>query len=106
MPNKSDLSDFVVPNEDVKDGEKIKFIDGGNLHTYEEEGRTVIQFRVLCPNGKEKKLSMNRTSANNLAPLYGSDTEGWEGKEALVTIVKMNVRGQLKSVIYLYPVKE
>ncbi len=106
MPNTSDLSEFVVPNEDVKDGEKITFIDGGTLFTYEADKRTTIHFRVMCPNGKEKKLSLNRTSANNLSAVYGSDTESWQGKEAVVTIVKMNIRGQIKSVIYLYPAKE
>ena len=35
MPNTSDLSTFVVPNEDVKDGDVIVFQDGGKIFTYE-----------------------------------------------------------------------
>jgi hypothetical protein len=104
MPNISDMSTFVIPNEDVKDGDTITFSDGGQLHTY-EDGRVVIQFQVTVPSGKIKTLSLNRTSANNVAEAYGSDTTEWQGKDALISVVKMNVRGQLKNVIYLYPVK-
>ena len=104
MPNTSDMSTFVVAGDDVKDGDKILFMDGGKLFTY-DDGRTTIQFQVRCPNGKVKTMSLNRTSANNLSASYGSDTETWEGKEAIVTIAKMQVRGQLKDVMYLFPVK-
>jgi hypothetical protein len=104
MPNVSDMSTYVVAGEDVKDGDTIVFIDGGKLHKY-EDGRQTIQFNVSCPNGKTKTLSLNRTSANNLSEVYGSDTDTWQGRNALVSVVKMNVRGQMKNVVYLYPVK-
>jgi hypothetical protein len=103
-PNVSDMSSYVVAGDDVKDGDMIVFVDGGKMHKY-EDGRQTIQFNVTCPNGKTKLLSLNRTSANNLSEVYGSATEEWQGRNAMVTIVKMNVRGQLKNVIYLFPVK-
>ena len=104
MPNTSDLSAFVVAGEDVKDGEKIIFLDGGKLFTY-KDGKTTIQFQVQCPNNKVKTLSLNKTSSRNLSPVYGADTEGWEGKEAIVAVAKQLVQGQMKDVMYLYPVK-
>lgn len=105
MPNISDISDYVVPGDDVKDGDTIMFVDAGRMHTY-DDGRQTIQFNVKLPSGKQKILSLNRTSAKNLKEVYGDKTEDWIGKEALISIVKMNVRGQLKNVIYLYPVKQ
>ena len=104
MPNVSDMSGFVTAGEDVKDGDTIIFADGGTLHKY-DDGRQVIQLNVTCPNGRTKMLSLNRTSANNLAEVYGHDTDEWMGRAAVVTIVKMNVRGTMKNVIYLYPSK-
>jgi hypothetical protein len=104
MPNVSDMSTYVVAGEDVKDGDIITFADGGKIHMY-EDGRKTIQFNVTLPNGKTKIASLNRTSANNLSAEYGSDTDTWQGRNAMVSVVKMNVRGQLKNVLYLYPVK-
>jgi hypothetical protein len=104
MPNTSDLNTFVVPGVDVNDGDEIKFVDGGKWHTY-DDGRKTIQIQVECPDGKIKTVSLNNTSAKNLSESYGGATEDWQGKRALVSVVKMNVRGQLKNVLYLYPVK-
>lgn len=104
MPNTSDLNVFVVPGEDVKDGDTITFVDGGKWHTY-DDGRKTIQILVECPGGKIKTVSLNNTSAKNLSESYGGSTEDWQGKRALVSVVKMNVRGTVKNVLYLYPVQ-
>lgn len=104
MPNVNDLSQYVVAGSDVKDGDTIVFADGGSEHTF-EDGRKTIRFNVVLPSGKTKILSLNGTSAKNLGEAYGAMTEEWDGKKAIVSVVKMNVRGQLKNVLYLYPVK-
>jgi hypothetical protein len=104
MPNTADMNEFVVAGEDVKDGDMIVFVDGGTWHTY-DDGRKTIQFNVTLPDGRTKIISLNKTSANNLTASYGSATEEWEGKSALVSVVKTNVKGQMKNVIYLFPVK-
>lgn len=36
---------------------------------------------VLYFTGKEKGLVLNKTNANNIANVYGDETDGWAGKE-------------------------
>jgi len=97
-------SEFVIIGDELKDGDKIVFVDGGKLEMSEKYGREQLIFRVKLPDGSEKNLSVNKTSANNLSEAYGDDTEGWEGKEAVAEITKQNIGGENKSVAYLSPI--
>jgi hypothetical protein len=97
----SEFSNYVVAGVDVQSGEQIIFLDGGT--TREFEGKARIQFKVQLPSGKAKLLTLNQTSLNALAKVYGDETTDWVGKSATVTISDQNVRGQMKKVIYLNP---
>lgn len=104
----SELSQFVQAGVDVKTGDVVTFKDEGVIRPAEETpfGREVFQITVELPNGEEKTLTMNRTSIRNISKEYGDDTKEWIGKQAVVTIVQQNVRGNLKDVIYLNPLQK
>lgn len=108
MPNVNDMNDFVTAGEDVKEGDEIEFLDGGSVAVLGTgaDAHDVIQMKVKLPNGKEKKLSLNRTSMKNLSALYGSETESWQGKTAICTVISQNVKGTIRKVLYLMPVKQ
>jgi hypothetical protein len=51
---------------------------------------------ILYFQGKEKGVVLNKTNANNVAAIYGGETEDWYGKE--ITLVEAMVDFQGKSV--------
>jgi len=51
---------------------------------------------VLFFKGKEKGLVLNKTNANNIATVYGDDTDDWSGGE--VTLYEAMVDYQGKTV--------
>jgi len=104
----SELSDFIAAGVDVKTGDVLTFKDAGTIRSAEETpfGREVFQIKVELPDGNVKTLTMNRTSQRNIAKQYGDETENWVGKQAVVTLVKQNVRGTMKDVIYLNPLQK
>ena len=51
---------------------------------------------ILYFQGKEKGVVLNKTNANNVATIYGGETEDWYGKE--ITLVEAMVDFQGKSV--------
>lgn len=51
---------------------------------------------ILYFQGKERGVVLNKTNANNIASLYGGETEDWYGKE--ITLVEAMVDYQGKSV--------
>ena len=110
MPSVGDLSDRVVPNVDVRDGDLVKIVSAGTIQEFKQDGggvRKCLQIDIECPaEGNIKKITLNPTSSRALGSAYGDASEEWVGKEALVQIAKMNVRGQMKDVIYLSPVKQ
>lgn len=51
---------------------------------------------ILYFQGKERGVVLNKTNANNIAAIYGGETEDWYGKE--ITLVEAMVDFQGKSV--------
>lgn len=51
---------------------------------------------ILYFQGKEKGMVLNKTNANNIASIYGGETEDWYGKD--ITLVEAMVDYQGKSV--------
>lgn len=51
---------------------------------------------ILYFQGKDRGVVLNKTNANNIAALYGYETEDWYGKE--ITLVEAMVDFQGKSV--------
>lgn len=51
---------------------------------------------ILYFQGKEKGMVLNKTNANNIAGIYGGDTDDWYGKE--ITLFEAMVDFQGKTV--------
>lgn len=83
---------------DIKDGDTIKIMDGGNLEqgTYGEQNN----FRVKTRNG-EKKLAFNQSSINVLFDEFGDDTEAWIGKDVKVILKKGTYAGKRGVATYI-----
>ena len=112
MPNVNDLNEFISP-EDVIDGDIITFVDPGEIKKVDfspkKDGsneRLVLQITIELPDGKEKRMTMNKTSQRAIAAKYSPNSEQWVGKKAKIVLVRQNVGGNLKPVIYLEPYEE
>ena len=109
MPDASSLNKIAKANVDVKNGDLVLISNAGEFIEFKQQDgkmRTRLKIGITCVDGAEKELTLNVTSNNALIEGYGKNSEDWVGKNALVSIVKQNVGGELKDVIYLSPVKE
>lgn len=109
MPNIGDLNQYLTAM-DVMDGDIVTFKDAGKIEdrdfSREQDGsdtRSVLDITVELPDGKTKLFTPNKTSRDALGEAWTGATEKWVGKQAIVEIVKQNVRGTMKKVIYLKP---
>lgn len=49
---------------------------------------------VLYFAGKDKGLVLNKTNANNIAAIYGTDTDGWVGKSVVLVEALVDFQGR------------
>lgn len=91
--------DWVKVKEDIINGDIIKIIDEGQLLPGDYGERHV--FKVLTNENGEKMLTFNQTSMNYLIDAYGEETGEWKGKNVKVWLVKSNVGGKMKDIVYL-----
>lgn len=54
---------------------------------------------VLYFQGKEKGLCLNKTNANNIATVYGDDTEDWTGKEIVLFPAMVDFQGRTVAAV-------
>ena len=54
---------------------------------------------VLFFQNKEKGLVLNKTNGNNIAILYGDDTDDWSGKEIVLYPTMVDFQGRSVSAI-------
>ena len=103
MPDVSELSEFISPGDDVKDGESIVILDEGSFVTFnagKADEKKSLQLKVKCPSGKIKKWTVNKTSLNQLKEEWGKNSSAWVGKTVLVEVVKVNTpNGPKKTII-------
>jgi hypothetical protein len=94
MPDTSKLSKFIKA-ENAKDGDVITFLDAGIIidKTFKKDGRDetkpVLEISVKF-KGETKTYSPNGTTVKLLTAAWGSATEKWVGKSAVITILPSN----------------
>ena len=91
--------DWAKAGEHIKDGDKIKILNGGEIVSGEYGDRHV--FKIMTRDKKEYNLSFNQTSVNNMIDAFGEDTEAWAGKVVNVFVLRVMVSGKLRNVAYL-----
>lgn len=105
MPQLSDKSKYVKANVNVKEGDIVMFVNGGEEKP-DQRGNPKLNITVRLPNGDEKDMSINGTSERNMRKEYGNNSDLWIGKEARVWIKEETVGDSFKDVIYLtHPAK-
>lgn len=93
--------EWAKAGKQIKDGDRIKIVDAGNIIEGDFGPRKV--FKVMTMKREELLLSFNQTSLNNLVEGFGEETEEWVGKVVSVFVIKQMVGDGLKNVIYLAP---
>lgn len=71
----------------------------------EEVGRDKEMRPVLYFHGSEKGIILNKTNANNIAKLYGFETDDWAGKKVMLGTQYVDFQGQSVEAIRVYPPK-
>jgi len=95
---------FLMPT-DVKTGDTVTLTDEGRNLTAQETpfGRAVFQIGVKAGD-EDKVWTMNKTTQRRLIEAWGDETSGWVDKKVKIEVLKQNVRGEIRSVIYGFPV--
>ncbi len=73
------------PTVKIANVEMKKFDDGNKL--------------VITFDGKKKTLVCNKTNANRIAHAYGTDTDGWIGKEIQLFVDQVDFKGEIVDAI-------
>lgn len=92
------LGEWAKVKEDISDGDIIEITNEGEKMAGEFGERNV--FKVETKNGI-KNMSFNQTTMNYLIDAYGGETNEWIGEKARVWVVKSNVGGKMKDIVYL-----
>jgi hypothetical protein len=58
---------------------------------------------VLYFQGKEKGMVLNKTNANNIASLYGPETEDWHGKKITLAVAWVDFQGRSVEALRVRP---
>src|SRR5262245_60963299 len=64
-------------------------ITGAEYEQIGEDNKIVVYFQ-----GKEKGLVLNKTNANNIAAVYGDDTEDWTGGDLILFPAMVDYQGR------------
>jgi len=107
LPRISQLDDFLHADA-IKDGDVITIVGKATLIDAETSvfECAYLEIPVKLPNGEIKTWTPNKTSLKNIAKLFGDDTDLWISKQVKLEVTKQNVRGEMKNVLYGYPVIE
>ena len=88
--------------KDVKNGMVLE-IEGELIHKKAEEtkfGKEAWILPVKLSNGESKNFQANLTSMRELEKTFGDESKDWVGKKISIQVIKQNVSGELKPVIY------
>jgi len=91
--------EWAKVNEDIFNGDIITIANEGKLVPGDFGERHV--FEVQIKDKKIKLLTFNQTTMNYLIDAYGNETNEWQGEKVKVWIVKSNIAGKMKNVVYL-----
>ena len=89
---------FAQVGEDINQGDILEILDEGRKAPSQWGERDV--FKVLTLKG-DRILTFNSTSMNYLIEVFGDETKDWIGKKVKAWVVKSNVGGKMRNVIYL-----
>lgn len=74
---------------DLQGGSPTVTIDRVEMETLGDDRKMVVYFQ-----GKQKGLVTNKTNANNIAALYGDDTDDWAGQKIMLVEAMVDFQGK------------
>lgn len=74
---------------DLQDREARVVMDHVELKDVGDETKPVLFFQ-----GKDKGLVLNKTNSNNIAMIYGDDTDDWAGRELILYPTMVDYQGR------------
>ncbi len=86
----------------IHDGE-IWTIIAKPVYVSEEESafdRAYFELPVQNQAGEVKTYTPNKTTLKKIAAKFGDETDGWTGKKIKLSKATMNVRGEMKEVLF------
>jgi hypothetical protein len=78
-----------LKSDDLQDHDVTVVIASAQIEMIGQERKLVLSFQ-----GKKKSMICNKTNAGRLSYLYGDDTDGWIGKEAVLTSEFVEYQGR------------
>ena len=79
---------------DLQGREAMVTIDRAEIETLGDDRKLVLYFK-----GKEKGLVTNRTNADRIAHMYGTNTDGWMGQPVVLFCDMVNFQGRVVEAI-------
>ncbi len=110
MPDVKNLLEgkFAKVGYSLVEGAVVTFLGEGKLEKSSFDDDDNADERLTIPveiNGEKKLITPNMTSMRDLSEGWGTDTKGWVGKKATVSLEKKRVFGQSKQVAFYHPVE-
>jgi hypothetical protein len=95
---KVSVGSFLKKGTDIKDADIVEVRSEGT----KVPGEFGVQdiFIVKTNEGKEGNTNFNQTSINNMIDAYGIDSKKWIGQKIKAWIIRQNVGGSFKQVLY------
>jgi hypothetical protein len=92
----------------VKENDIIVLLDEGAFRDPEETGlqRVVFQIKIGLPDQRQKIWTANKTSRKRFIKAWGDDSANWVGKRVRITITNQNVRGEMRDILWGWPIEE
>ena len=99
--------EFLRP-KDVKAGDLVFILNEGITREADfGTGKPRVVFEIEVEHNKVKKTwTTNKTTLKGFIKAWGDDTKKWIGKKAKLSLVKVNVRGEIKDSIIGVPTNE
>lgn len=100
MPNiMDDFPSKYLKGEDVEDHPTVTI----RKVTREEVGKDREMRPILYLNEFELGVVLNKTNANNIAKLFGSETDDWPGRTVRLGTEMVTYNGETKPSIRIWP---
>lgn len=90
MPEIKFKSQWLKAGDNVSQGDNIRFLDEGE----QDKDENWVFIVGIVPDGKgditeQKKFQLNKRNFDQVAKLYGTNSDNWTGKEMKVRVVKV-----------------
>lgn len=88
MPEIKFPSDWLKINDNVQEGDLVKFKDAGVFDQEKESWEFTMQIFHKGEAGETKKFNLNKTNYKAVSALHGTNSDAWVGKAMKVTKTK------------------